>query len=59
MEVGVGPGHTALDEDPAPSKVYAPNFRPMSIVVKRSPISATADHLYSSLTVRVSRVRQC
>jgi len=24
----------------------APNFRPMSIVVKRSPISATAEHLY-------------
>jgi len=24
----------------------APNFRPMSIVAKRSPISATAEHLY-------------
>jgi len=35
MEVGLGPGHIVLDGDPAPPKGgTAPNFRPMSIVVK-------------------------
>ena len=39
--------HTVLDGDPAlPLKRgHSPHFRPMSIVVKRSPISATAEHL--------------
>ena len=48
MEVGISPGHIELDEDPAaspPKKVSVPHFRPMSIVAKRSPISATAEHL--------------
>jgi len=47
MEVCLaGPGHIVLDGDPAPPKRgTAPNFRPMSIVAKRSPISATAQHL--------------
>ena len=47
MHVGFGPGHTVLDGDPAPSpkRCTAPNFRPMSIVTKRSPISATGEHL--------------
>ena len=43
-----GPGHIVLDGDPASPiglKGTAPNFRPMSIVAKRSPISATAEHL--------------
>jgi len=33
MRVGLGPGHTALDGDPAPPKKggTAPNFRPMSV----------------------------
>ena len=38
MEVGLGPGHIALDGDPAslPQKVAAPpNFRPIFIVAKR------------------------
>ena len=36
MEVGLGPGHTVLDGDPAPPKwAQSPNFRPMSVVVKR------------------------
>jgi len=38
-EVVLGPGHIVLDGDPASS------FRSMSIVAKRSPISATAEHL--------------
>jgi len=49
MEVGLGPGHTVLDGDPAPpERGSAPflNFWPMSVVAKRSPISATAKHLY-------------
>ena len=47
-EVDISPGHTVLHEDPAsPPKrgTAAPTFRPMSIVAKRSPISATAEHL--------------
>ena len=46
-ELGLGCGHNVLDEDPAPppKRGTAPNFRPMSIVTKRSPISATAEHL--------------
>jgi len=45
MEVGVGPGDVVLDGDPALSqKVHSPHFRPMSVVAKRSPISAAAEH---------------
>jgi len=50
-EVGLGPGDIVLDGDSAPppqkkKKGYSPpNFRPMSIVAKRSPISAIAEHL--------------
>jgi len=42
-KVGLGPAHIVLDGNPArPSKSdAAPNFRLMSIVAKRSPISAT------------------
>jgi len=36
---GLGTGHIALDGDPAP------NFRLMSTVAKRSPISAITEHL--------------
>ena len=32
---------------PSPKGSRAPNFRPMAIVAKRSPISATAEHLFS------------
>jgi len=48
MEVCLGAGHIVLDGDPALSPIKggtAPNFRPMSVVVKRSCISATAEHL--------------
>ena len=46
-EVGLGPDDIELDGGtvPPPKKGHAPNFRPMSIVVKRSPISANADLL--------------
>ena len=38
-EVSLGPGDIVLHGDPAPPKKgHAPNFRPMSIVAKRSPI---------------------
>jgi len=44
-EVGLGPGDIVLDGDPALPRQGAqqplPTFRPMSIVAKRSPISAT------------------
>jgi len=49
-EVGLGPGHIALDGDPAqtppPKRGTASIFRPMSIVAKRSPISGTAEILF-------------
>jgi len=48
-KVGLGPGRIVLHGDPAPPPkrgTVPPNFRPMSIVAKRSPISATAEHLY-------------
>ena len=48
-QVGLVPGHIVLDGDPAlPSKrgTAAPYFWLMSIVAKRSPISATAEHLF-------------
>jgi len=46
-EVGLGPGDIVLDGDPAPPKKghSTGTFRPVSIVGKRSPISATAEHL--------------
>ena len=46
-EVGLGPGH-CVRWGPAPlpqKRGTAPDFRPMSIVAKRSPISATAEIL--------------
>ena len=46
-EVGLSPGDIVLDRDwdPAPTErgTAAPTFWPMSIVAKRSPISATAE----------------
>jgi len=47
-EVGLGPGDIALDGNPAllfQKGGTASNFRLMSIVAKRSPISATAELL--------------
>jgi len=48
-EVGLGSGDIVLDGDPAPptekGTAARPHFRPMSIVAKRSPISATAELL--------------
>jgi len=48
-EVGLGPGHIVLDGDPAPTAA-PPHFRPMPIVAKRSPISATAEVLQMFVT---------
>jgi len=47
-EVGLSPGDTVLDGDPAPPTergTAAPTFQPMSVVAKRSPISATVEPL--------------
>ena len=56
-EVGLGPGDTVLDGDPAqlPTErgTAGPHFRPMFIVVKRSPISATAELLLNVTYVSV------
>ena len=49
MEVGRGPGHIVLEEDPAPPPKGAqrpPILGFMSIVAKRSPISATAELMF-------------
>ena len=47
-KIGLGPGHIVLHRHPAPppKSGTAPNFRLMSIVATRSPISATAGHLF-------------
>jgi len=45
-KVGLDRGHTVLHRDPAsPIRGTAPTFQAVSIVGKRSPISATAEHL--------------
>jgi len=50
-EVGLSTGDIVLDGDPAhPTETGTaapPTFRPTSIVAKRSPISATAELLFS------------
>jgi len=54
-EVDLGPGDIVLDGDPAaPTErgSAAPIFRPMSIVPKRSPISATAELLLNFAVCR-------
>ena len=47
MEVGLGLRQIVLNGDPArpPPKGHSPQFLAMSIVAKRSPVSATAEHL--------------
>ena len=46
-KVGLGTGRVVLHGDPAPpsQKGHSPQFSAMSFVVKRSRISATAEHL--------------
>ena len=50
-KVGLGPGDIVLHGDPVPPQKGAqhppPHFGPMSIVAKRSPISAAAELLLS------------
>jgi len=50
-DIGLGPSDIVLDGDPPPRPKTGtqppPSFRPMSIVVKRSPMSAVAEHLWS------------
>jgi len=51
-EVGLGPGDIVLDGGPTslpPKRGTTPNFRSMSIVAKRSPISAAAELLSAQL----------
>jgi len=48
-EIGLGPSHIVLDGDPVGTQhptAALLTFRPMSIVAKRSPISATAELLF-------------
>jgi len=50
MKVGLSPDDIVLDGALLPPKGHAPpNFRPMSIVAKWSPISATAELLFDWL----------
>ena len=58
-EVGLGPGHIVFDGDPAPPKGRSiSNCQPMSVVDKRSPISATAEHLSMAAFIKSYRVAQ-
>jgi len=51
-EVGLGRGHIVLDGNSTlPRKGHSsppPTFRLMSVVAKRSPVSATAKHLFEA-----------
>ena len=50
MDVGLGPSHIVLDRDPAPPKGHSsPHLSAMSIVAKRSPLSATAELLLTKV----------
>jgi len=58
MEVGLGPDHIVLDEDPASphgKRHSGPTFRPMSTVAKRSPISPTTELLLQLFYASVIR----
>jgi len=58
--VGLGPGDIVLDRNQLPPTdrgITAPTFRPMSIVAKRSPISATAELLLRSASEQTYRRR--
>jgi len=53
-EVGLGLGHIVLDGDPVgtqPPTAAPLHFRPMPIVAKRSPISATAELFFNFYNV--------
>jgi len=56
VDVDLGPGHMET-QLPLPKKGTAPNFRPMSIVAKGSPISATAEHLLHVLYDNITLAR--
>jgi len=55
MEVGLGPGHIVLHWDPAwPQKggtAPPPNFRPMSVVGEKLPLTDTYVAQFSSLVI--------
>ena len=52
---GLGPGDIVSDWVPAPQKrgTAAPTFRSMSIMANRSPVSATAELLFGSLSLGI------
>ena len=57
-EIGLGPGHIELDGDPAipHGKGHSgPHFRPMSVVAKLSPISATTELLYKQAVAKTKK----
>jgi len=60
MEVGLGPGDIVLDGDPAPhpaKRHSSPTtFRPMPVVAKRSPTSATAELLSDIIHCNVQNI---
>ena len=49
-KVGLGAGDIVLDGEPSARKrgTAPPTFWPISVVAKRSPISATVEHLYNT-----------
>ena len=60
-EVGFGSGHIVLDGDPVGTQRHTaapPHFRPMPIVAKRSPISATVELLLLNVVIQRSLIRQ-
>jgi len=55
-DVCLGPGDIVLDGNLVPhsgAQQLTPNFRPVSILEKRSPISATAEYLLYTVKTRI------
>jgi len=60
-KVGLGPDHIVLHGEwgpNSPQRGTVPNFRPMSTVAKRSPISATAENLLLQVWVNRTRIAE-
>ena len=56
-KVGLGPAQVTLcymGTQLLPKRGTAPNFWPMSVVAKRSPISATAEHLSNAASTELN-----
>ena len=56
-DVGLGPGHIALDRNTALQKGHSPKFRPMPVVAKR--LDGSRCHLLQSPAIAIAIARDC